>query len=164
MNLKTLQVLLLLFFWQLSVFGQEQDSTETKIVHRHAMGLSIGTSIGVGPTYRYMSEKFGFQVAFAPNINSTRKTYSSAITFFMKLKEKEKMNIYLYQANHYLNFYSSEKDGKDVYEYFFVNGIGAGIEFIINKRIAYNFMLGGAGYKNFKWFYPSVEMSLLFKF
>ena len=159
-------------------FGQETVSVSTVQPYKHSIGAGVGFTTGYGLSYRFMPNKLGAQINFAPFRNSETERYSLGITFLYKLIESNITNLYLYQGNHFYynsqlqTFYEPkdplgshvEPTTKRVTESYLNNGLGIGIEFIIAKRIAFNLMGGYAGYRNFQQINFTGETALYFRF
>jgi len=145
------------------------DSTITNQPFKHAVGVTVGFTIGSGLSYRYSVDKFGIQVSFLPLKEETRSRYTVGLSFFYKLVQSEKVDFFMYQGNQYLyksdaDIYSGENTKTDLIESYLNNGIGVGIRFIILKRVGLDIMGGYAGYKNFSKISFSGEMGLHFLF
>ncbi|HAN78159.1 MAG TPA: hypothetical protein DCQ31_10490 [Bacteroidales bacterium] len=158
--------LIFILIGMLNAFTAKAQVEETQVKSKHAVGIAAGTSTGYGLSYRYIPDRFGFQVAFAPMVSDDRTLTSFGFTFIHKIIEKPKSSLYLYQGNHWM--YSNEKWARISKSYAYINGLGVGIEFIINKSISYNVMGGFASYRNSysdsKTLSLSGETGLFYKF
>lgn len=153
-----------------------QDSTTIngKQLYKFGIGGGAGFATGYGLSFRYLPNKFGAQVNFAPFVTDETTRYSAGLTFLYMLIQSKISNLYLYQANHY--YYNSQM----VYLYdptkpnqqdlvrqtdaYFNNGLGFGIEIVIAKRIGFNLMAGYAFYDNFNKLNVTGETALYYKF
>ncbi|MFY7734857.1 MAG: hypothetical protein ACOVSR_15360 [Bacteroidia bacterium] len=160
-------ILLSISLLSINVFAQK---TET-IKHKHALGAGAGFTTGYGLSYRYIPNKFGVQVNFAPYKSESITRFSTGLTFLYQLMETDKTALYLYQANHYYSNSNSAAynqvtglyDKKEE-EAYFNNGLGFGFEVIIVKNIGFNLMTGYALYQNAKNYNVTGEAALYFKF
>jgi hypothetical protein len=168
MKTRILIFLLILFFVNRTISGQEKVDTINITKFKHALGFGAGFTTGYGLSYRFMPNKFGVQTNFAPYKDNYETWLSFGITFLYKLIETKNTNLFLYQGNHYFyhkeqyfDYYNNSPDQVDKY---FNNGLGIGIEFITLKRLSFNLMGGYAGYRNFKQISFTGETGLYFRF
>ena len=126
--------------------------------------MGAGFTTGYGLSYRFWPGKLGLQGTFAPYSNQDMSDYSIGVTLLFKLVETEKVNLLLYQGNHYIYRKHKYDNSDDVNTRHFNNGLGIGIEFIILKRVSFNLMGGYAGYRNFERIAPTGETGLYFRF
>lgn len=159
-----------------STSGYAQDSSSTKVVKKlkYGIGGGAGFATGYGLSFRYIPEKFGAQVNFAPYVDNTTSRYSVGATFLYKLNENNTTNVYIYQGNHF--YYNSqlieEYDPNNpgipiknrVTDSYLNNGVGFGLEIIFVKCVGLNLMAGYAAYKNFQQLNVTGEMALYYKF
>jgi hypothetical protein len=171
MNLKFLfsrmgLTMLVAFLFALQVNAQDKKPLEEKT--KHAVGAGAGFTTGYGLSYRYMPNRFGVQVNFAPYKNGADYQYSFGLTALYSLMQSEKTNLYLYQANHYLTSSNIAYDNTGLAyrknESYINNGIGFGVEFIIASKVGLNLMTGYATYDNFNKLNVTGEAALYFKF
>jgi len=160
------------------VVGINSFSQEEEKVSKHAIGLAAGVSTGYGLSYQYTPiEKLTFQLAFAPLKDENRTEISTGLTFIYRIKEGEKLNFFVYQANHYLVSRRTEY----TYEYNqftmqyeqngpttvnndrFNNGLGLGFEFFVGKNVLLNLMGGYGARNNFKELGLTGEIGLFYK-
>ncbi len=148
--------------------------TETPTTNsKHAIGIAAGFTTGYGLAYRYQGNKFGTQFTFAPYKSAEESHLSLGVTFLYKLVSFEKVELFLYQGNHY----SSTTNKNQTYDFvnstqllagtttrYFNNGLGFDIELSLNKHAGLHFMAGYAGYNNFKEINVTGETALFFKF
>jgi hypothetical protein len=153
--------LFILFVFQGNTTLKAQYAAENNEPLIHALGVAAGFTTGYGLSYRFFPNKFGVQTTFAPYSDNNRATYSIGLTLLYKISESENINLLLYQGNQY--YYNKNKDNNTVSKYF-NNGLGIGIEFIIQKRFSCNFMGGYAGYENFNKVNFTAEVALYYKF
>jgi hypothetical protein len=118
MNRK-ISLLTMIFIAQImTVFSQEEAENRFR---KHAVGFSVGSLTGWGNTYRYFSEKAGFQVnTFIymndnGNVNAHRILASLGGSVMYSLKRVENFNVYTHlsagynysKKNSYYNYYGS---------------------------------------------------------
>ncbi|MES2780939.1 MAG: hypothetical protein V4651_13690 [Bacteroidota bacterium] len=164
-------VSLLLSFHQ----ANAQDSTLQKTKpYIFGIGCGAGFATGYGLSFRYVPNKFGAQVNFAPYKDTETERYSIGVTFLYTVIASQITNLYIYQANHY--YYNSQTtyvynpnvpDQQEKIrstESYVNNGVGFGIEIIMAKRIGLNLMTGYAFYNNFKQLNVTGEVALYYKF
>ena len=68
---------------------------------KYAIGIAAGFTTGYGLAYRYQSNKFGTQITFTPYKDSEKSHVSLGVTFLYKLISFEKVELFIYQGNHY---------------------------------------------------------------
>ncbi len=165
---------ILSLFICLKANAQESDSIPLQEKYKFSIGAGAGFATGYGLSFRYVPEKFGGQVNFAPYKDKETERYSFGVTFIYLLIESKSSNLFLYQANHY--YYNSEMvyiyDPNPPYnqgetrqtEGYFNNGVGFGVEIIFAKRIGLNLMAGYAFYDNFQQLNVTGELALYYKF
>ena len=174
----TLSFYILLFSGFLEADGQSLVEKEVDPIFKHAIGAGAGFTTGYGISYRYMPNKYGFQLNFAPYHDKIIDRYSIGFTVLYTIIKNKISSLYLYQGNHY--YYNSELVDKfsldpnkpydpnpvkeRVKTSYMNNGIGFGIELIIAKRIGFNLMTGYASYRNFEELNLTGETALYYKF
>lgn len=156
-------------------FSQYEENDTKKEEHRktakHAVGLAAGFSTGYGLSYQYTPNKLTFQLAFAPIKDEFNTLISTGLTFIYRLKEGDKLNFFLYQANHYLvdRSTNSRYISPGVYQNFttnndrFNNGLGLGFEFFVGKTVLFNLMAGYGARNNFQDIGLTGEIGLFYK-
>lgn len=162
----------IMLLYSIKLIAQTPEETIPKF--KHSLGAGAGFTTGYGLSYRYLPNKFGAQVNFAPYHDKETDRYSVGLTFIYILIENKISSLYLYQGNHY--YYNSEliyiydplsptsQDRVRESEGYVNNGLGFGIEFTIAKRIGLNLMVGYASYKNFEQLNLTGETALYYKF
>lgn len=170
-NLIKITVVIIIIF---ILASKVQAQTEDLVKLKHAIGAGAGFTTGYGLSYRYTPNRFGAQINFAPYVNKETKRYSIGLTFLCTLIENKIANLYIYQGNHY--YYNSElvtfieplppyaEYGVRETEGFFNNGVGFGLEFLIEKKISFNLMGGYAAYDNFQQLNVTGEAAVYYKF
>lgn len=160
-------ILLLCMPWQASADDIEQPAKNEAF--KHSLGIGAGFTTGVGLSYRYLPEKFGFQTNFAPlRVDENETIISLGFTFIYRLIEAERSNFYLYQGNHFLYekwdgyYYRYMYDGYT--DRSFYNGIGMGLELIVLNSIGFNIMFGYAAHENFSRLGLTGETAIYYKF
>jgi hypothetical protein len=150
----------------------ETPKKEYQVKSKHAVGLAAGFSSGYGLSYQYTPNKLTFQLAFAPLKNDNRTLISTGLTFIYRIKEGDKLNFFVYQANHYL----VDRETRTNYPYpsgtpitstinkdRFNNGIGLGFEFFIGENVLFDLMAGYGARNNFKELGLTGEIGLFYK-
>ncbi|MBK6264272.1 hypothetical protein JKA74_04425 [Marivirga sp. S37H4] len=158
----------------MQIHAQDSDSLSSQNEYKFGIGAGAGFATGYGLSFRYIPEKFGGQVNFAPYKDKETERYSFGVTFLYMLIESNSTNLFLYQANHY--YYNSEisylynpgmpnnQEETRYTEGYFNNGLGFGIEIIFVKRVGLNIMAGYAFYDNFQQLNVTGELALYYKF
>lgn len=138
---------------------------------KYAIGIAAGFTTGYGLAYRYQSNKFGTQITFAPYKDSEKSHVSLGVTFLYKLISFEKVELFIYQGNHYSStrnqtayVYATSYDDNTNPQKYFNNGLGLDFEIAINKHAGFHIMAGYAGYKNFRTINITGETALFYKF
>ncbi len=164
----------------------KKSSTHLKglVKYKHSFGIGAGFTTGVGFSYRFMPNKFGFQINAFPIYEDYGKygTISVGFTLLSKLAENRTNNLYFYLSNHY--FYSKTRPGNvpiwtifDIYSTSSYNntgvnetkrswrtGVGLGFEFNTRKRVVLNVMAGYAQYDMLKTLNFTGELALYYRF
>lgn len=165
-----LLVALVLCFQQL--YGQ--DSTHNAKPYVFGLGAGAGFATGYGLSFRYVPNKFGAQVNFAPYKDPETERYSFGVTLLYTLIAGQNTNLYIYQANHYYynsqtisiynpNLPNQEEKVRNT-EAYINNGVGFGMEIIMAKRVGLNLMTGYAFYHNLEQLNVTGEIALYYKF
>jgi hypothetical protein len=174
--MKTIPLLIVTIFLLMcasKVKAQDTTGHSSDAKYKYSIGAGAGFATGYGLSFRYLPERFGAQVNFAPYKDSETERYSVGLTFIYKVIESKITNLFLYQANHY--YYNSEmvhtynpvtggEEKTRTTDSYFNNGLGFGIEIIMAKRIGLNLMAGYAFYDNFQQLNITGETALYYKF
>lgn len=169
-----------LFFFVVTVNVTGQESSPSK-KSKHSFGFNVGMTSGLGFSYRYMSDKFGFQVASIPVFTQEQKLFlfqGFEFDFITKKKEKVDQFIYIanglvfsrereiYTYNEYLSY--SEPNGKTVHvdevtmDYLYRAGGGWGIRIKGENKLDLTLRIGGLWYSRFG-FLPSAGVGLHYR-
>ena len=140
---------------------------------KHALGIAAGVSTGYGLAYQYKPGKLSFMLAFAPYKDDYNTMISTGLTFIYRLKEGEKLNFFLYQANHFItdrstyttysfpgNVPTTTTTNNDRIN----NGIGFGFEFFLGRSVTFNIMAGYGARNNFEEIGLTGETGLFYNF
>lgn len=140
---------------------------------------------GFGLSYRFVPNRFGAQIAFAPYKDESLTQISAGLTLIFNLIESRNANLFIYQGNHLLfrreqsESYYNTGGYYDNYGYYYPNttmkttstdtyklnnGVGLGVELIAGKHIGFNIMTGYASYDSFNTINLTGEFALFFKF
>ena len=175
MAMKKLTTVLLLVLGSFAALAQDSTALEpTTKNYKHAFGFGAGFSTGVGFTYKYMPNKFGVQFRVLPFKDDYTAFVSSGITFRYKFLEAKKVNLFLYQGNHFIyeedySYYASFYPTSSTYTAIDVTcsystALGVGTEFLMGERFTSNVMLGYGAHNNFQVIAPSIETGIYFMF
>ncbi|MEZ7931036.1 MAG: hypothetical protein QMC21_05860 [Flavobacteriales bacterium] len=177
--MKTIKLTLLTFAilaFTTNSFSQYEENNKAKEEYKnkskHAVGLAAGFSTGYGLSYQYTPNKITFQLAFAPLKDDNMTLISTGLTFIYRIKEGDKLNFFVYQANHYI----VDRETRTNYPYppgtpststinndRFNNGIGLGFEFFIGENVLFDLMTGYGARNNFKELGLTGEIGLFYK-
>ncbi len=70
------------------------------INYKHSLGLSAGSSTGLGFSYRYWPKKVGFQLTGIPIFSTNTIFTSVGLSGLLKIKDFSKISLYGYFGNH----------------------------------------------------------------
>ena len=169
----------LLFVTSLS-FSQKDSTELTNKKLEHSLGLTFGTTTGVGPTYRLITPSgFGFHVNFMPmiDLNKSQSSYKEkdfllGLNFYFNFHEFTKARIFVYQSNVYqydnYEYYYDRYDYHDPYIFQYdkvelYHGIGFGVEWKIKDRGGFTLMGGMGAYRDFETIAPTIETGIFYK-
>lgn len=176
-NIKLILISLAVSAFSLNSFSQYDKNIDTKKEYqkksKHAVGLAAGFSTGYGLSYQFTPNKLTFQLAFAPLKNDNRTLISTGLTFIYRIKEGEKLNFFVYQANHFL----VDRETYTNYPYppgtppttvntnndRINNGLGLGFEFFIGDNVVFDLMAGYGARRNFRELGLTGEIGLFYK-
>jgi hypothetical protein len=106
MNCKVV-IFALVIFWSGISFSQENyvnEEVNSITSPKHAFGVHMGAVTGLGFSYRYFGDKFGFQLAGIPIfMGSGNYFYSVGGSSLFKLKSSRRIDIISYVGLHYIN-------------------------------------------------------------
>lgn len=161
-------------------FGQMNTENKYQKIYKHSLGLGAGATTGLGFSYRFFPNKYGFQINIAPYYEDygNNAFVSAGLTFLYNLAESRYTAVYAYLGNHYI--YTSSKS--DIYTWDpvagqhvvtnsetnrteqFNTGIGFGFEFCTTKKITLNLMGGYAQYNSMEKLFFTGEAALYYRF
>ena len=100
--LRTFKAFVLIsFFTLLSYTAKSQEAINEVKKSRNSIGVAAGISTGLGFSYRYQTDKLGFEVSGIPIFNGSQQLFISAGASLMyKIKSHEKLDVFLYYGNH----------------------------------------------------------------
>lgn len=167
-------------FLSYGAFAQESaEKTEIKI-YKNEFGFNVGSSTGVGFSYRHWGDRFGVQATLLPYKERKEMFISSGITGLFTLNKTQWVRTFLYWGNHLLvndeqYYVSSYTDSngyvQNVYDTRnkarYITGFGMG--FSLGRVVAFNISFGYGAYDLFSGFdnvsfLPTGEMGLYWKF
>ncbi len=169
-----------LFFFMVTVNGAGQERNPSK-KSKHSFGFNVGMTSGLGFSYRYMSDKFGFQVASIPVFTQEQKLFlfqGFEFDFITKKKEKVDQFIYIanglvftrerekYTYNEYLSY--EEPNGKTVYVdeikkgFLYRAGGGWGVRIKGDNKLDLTLRIGALWYSG-PGFLPSAGIGLHYR-
>lgn len=139
-------IFLALLFFSLFQLSAQEDTISKRL--NHSLGVSAGATSGVGFSYRFLPNKWGVQVTGVPLFEASRTVFSAGLTALYRLREHEKMDVFLYLGNHV--FYEKSKSihpgSQGPWEpptYFQYNaGLGAGVNIHIADYLDLSLQVG----------------------
>lgn len=166
-----------------STFAQ-QDSTSTKGNEKniiHNAGFNLGSTTGIGPSYRLQKGIFKYQVAFLPISSYSDYWINYGFMFGVDLHKTETTSFFAYSGvsmlhtkseNYFGSFYDVQNNNymEDYYTEYNndINvGLGAGIERVYSNNISVNLMFGYGVYmgeKKLPRLTVSGEIGLFYRF
>ncbi len=155
---KSIIILVLSFLAYSNSIAQNVDSTQA-LPKKHYVGIGAGFSSGLGFSYKYKPNKWGFQLNFFPANEKSYYVHNDflSVGFMINryLSESKYTDLFIYFGNHFLYDFKKEKylnqnsstptslitkNQKSVF-----TGIGAGIDGKISKSLSIT-LAGGFGY------------------
>ncbi len=139
-----------------TAFAQDDLVVEKTRVRKSGLGLHAGSTTGLGISYRYWPDAFGFQVTFLPMISSSNSYVSIGITGMYKVSEMQALDVFLYAGNHFIyrndNYYYDpayygDYDNSSSWAWNF--GLGAGLDIKLAKVLRLSLMTGFGNYDIF---------------
>ena len=97
--MKTLLLILALMCSSSIIFSQE--NTNMKHNDDDEFGIHIGSTTGMGLSYRHWFNKFGVQVTGLPYKDNHEFFSSAAVTMMYSILKSEHIRVYGYLGNHY---------------------------------------------------------------
>jgi hypothetical protein len=138
----------------------QDDNSEIREPKSHAVGLHAGFTTGLGFSYRFMPNKFGFQFTTAPFFNTRTENnfLSLGASVLYKFFETRKTDLFGYLGNHYI----STTFNDPIYNI----GVGAGINLYASKFFYFSFQAGYGIYSvnDFPFSNLTGEFGVYFKF
>ncbi len=144
------KVLIILLLFSYTMYGQ--DDTYQKDKEHHYVGIGLGITTGYGLSYRYLSNKFGFQVNYAPfYYRNEGSAFSLGGTVLYKFNESENKKLLIYFSNTLLSSKSIHRNlwGLEDSENF-NTGLGLDVEFFTTQKFVMNVMGGFQSYNSFE--------------
>ncbi|MCD6596275.1 MAG: hypothetical protein J7L04_01225 [Bacteroidales bacterium] len=131
-----------------TAFAQDELSLDKDKVRKNGLGLHAGSTTGLGFSYRYWPDEFGFQVTFLPIISSSQSFVSLGFTGMYKLSEKKAVDLFAYAGNHFIyrknNYYYDSTYDNSSWTWNF--GLGVGMDIKIAKVMRLSLMTGLGNY------------------
>ena len=102
---------------------------------KHFFGLNIGSTTGIGLSYRYWPTRLGAQITAAPIILPNNKHFISlGFSALLKFKETKNFTIYGYLSDHALIINNNEPINNI--------GIGGGFKYVFFETLEFNLQVG----------------------
>ena len=161
MRISILLSIIILFFLNTSVFGQEKLDTQVE-TKKHSLGIAAGSTIGYGLAYRYMPKRFGVQIT--THIIPNGWYNNNSVTFLYQLRKRKYSKFFLYQSNLYSNYWGYGFMMMSAPSFHWNNGLGFGVELFLGKHLGLNLMGGIGCYDSFKEITLTAESGLFYKF
>ena len=131
-----------------TTFAQEEVEVSKKKIY-HNIGFNLGSTTGIGPSYRLQYGIFKYQIAFLP-VTTIDMWINYGGMFGVDLHKTETTNFFVYSGVNgihtrsvYYDSYSGERyETEDRLNI----GLGAGIEKVYSNNISVNLMFGYGTY------------------
>lgn len=139
-------IFLALFLFSLYHLSAQEDTISKRL--NHSLGVSAGSTTGLGFSYRFLPNKWGVQITGVPVFEQYRNVFSAGLTALYRLREHEKMDVFLYLGNHILfekpkNLYPGSQGTWEPSTYSQYNaGLGAGVNINIADYLDLSLQLG----------------------
>ncbi|MEX2483124.1 MAG: hypothetical protein WED10_01100 [Brumimicrobium sp.] len=130
MKIKAVLTVLIFFisFVLLSQEGIKNESSDSSSP-AHSLGFHLGSTTGMGLSYRFLPKKLGIQATFLPVFNGNGGMFlSSGLSILYKLKSSRRVDLFGYLGNHLTyresapGFYGEQNVNRNYHV-----GLGAGI-------------------------------------
>ena len=156
MIMKKIIIIALMSFLGTSAYTQMESSVNFSDETKHYLGLHLGSTTGLGFSYRYWPKLVGFQVTALP-IFSKGGTYdvSTGLTLLYTLRDNNVVDFYSYFGQHlisrkytdWVQDVSAPNGFKtvDVFETIYNLGVGVGFR-LDSKYIDFNIQVGYGAY------------------
>lgn len=182
MNGRVLACLLALFL-PAQALAQDTGDKGEQNQYRNEVGFNLGSTSGMGFSYRHWINRVGFQVTALPYKTGRDFFMSTGLTGMLTLRQEQRVRIFLYWGNSILldNSYHTES-----YDYTNERGehctryeerrvlssqcnTGFGLGFSLGRIVAFNVSLGYGAYNVFGGFddmrlLPCGELGLYWRF
>ncbi len=147
-------ILLAICFLSLSVFSQEEEN----VTNKNEFGVHLGSTTGIGLSYRHWFNNSGFQLTALPILTDEYDFVSAGLTFLHSFKNSKYFRFYGYIGNHVMYNTDIAND--------FQYNIGIGPGFAFGKSVRFNLMVGYGLYDVTDRLntYPSGEIGLYYCF
>ncbi len=134
-----------------TAFAQDDLVVEKTKVRKSGLGLHAGSTTGLGISYRYWPDAFGFQLTILPIISSSHSWVSMGITGMYKVSEMQALDVFLYAGNHFLYRNDNYSDPYVEYnsDWAWNFGLGAGLDIKMAKVLRLSLMTGFGNYDIF---------------
>lgn len=143
---------ILIFLFTALTFGQEEQTNTP-----HHLGLNLGSTTGIGFSYRYWPNKIGFQVTGIPIISPGGRSFSSiGLSLLYLLQENKKIDLFGYLGNHFIittsnNYLYNPNTGvgmtKKVTNANYNVGVGLGLRLRLHQKLNLNLQSGYGVYQ-----------------
>jgi len=140
---------MLLIITNANVSAQEELRTESNNF-KHSFGVHAGAITGLGFSYRYFPEKWGFQVTGVPVFSSDNFFSSAGLSFMYKITSHHKVDLFTYLGAHHIHERDNHNytpfpplENPNVFTNKILNtGFGAGINIHIWEVLDLSFQAG----------------------
>lgn len=118
---------MLIFFVSSIIYSQEEPKPSSSPAH--SFGFHLGSTTGMGLSYRYLPNKLGVQATFLPVFNGDGGLFiSSGFSIMYKIQSSRRVDLFGYLGNHFIYRENPNYgfEGKNINRSYQM-GLGAGI-------------------------------------
>lgn len=164
--MKTLLLTLVLSLLLIPLHAQGEQKDQTGSLPNE-FGIHLGSTTGIGMSYRHWFNKFGIQVTGIPFKTKDEFFSSLGLTAMYSFVEKKTVRVFGYLGNHYIHDQRNVDNGTTVekkYKDRWAIGIGPG--FSLGRTVAFNIMAGYGMYDILgqMTIMPAGEIGLYYRF
>ena len=166
--MKTIKIIILSIAIIMLSFESKAQFDSEKLNSKHSVGFALGATTGFGIAYKYSSNRWDVQLAFAPYKNEEEYLVSTGLTFMYTFVDSEKHDFFIYQGNHYLVLGETSRTlpypTTGYKEEYLNHGLGFGVEFDFSNNFSMSFMTGYGAFDNFEIISMTGEINMYFNF
>ncbi|HBS88881.1 MAG: hypothetical protein A2W91_00935 [Bacteroidetes bacterium GWF2_38_335] len=152
-----------------AIYAQNHDADSVKKSKlRHELGFAVGTTTGMGFSYRCLIKNFGIQINCVPLVMRDGRdvTVSNGLTLFYKISSASsktfELNLYFANSaiyrNYETNYYYQEVRETTKWN----SGLGVDFKLFASPNLSFDLMIGYGQYDNFNSMLPAAEAAMFF--